>query len=1420
MYYRNIKLILLIISALAMITTKAVYAQTTCTCDEANFEVVHNEDPGSDCGQASMCHSMLEYLYDGKTSVTDGEELDASEWGCIMKAYCPGAKSLARISGTVFLPDGKSIVSGAYIEAVNQDSLQPGSEDASRTGMTDENGNYSLNVTIGTWEILAYPADGMTDYEVSQTETVLIESLNENKTRNLTLRQKNVSGRVIFPEDPVEPIMGVADAYVYAYTEDWSDTAEASADADGYFSLLLDTPGTWYLEAYPPKEYESSYGPSEPGKVSIASALQSISAGNLSLRPLNVRGQVIFPDGTEAGYAYVEASAPDYSRTVSTEADEYGYFGLAMDIGKWNIYAEPPYEYEDWWSHSQVMSVEITSSDDFKALYDDPLMLRPKSTISGIVKLPDYTHVPGAPVYAENGFDFAYTETDADGYFTLSDLTDGTWYVTAMPPKGNTYAAYSRSDDATVEISPENNTVTIDYLLLKISYKTISGTVTYNGKGVPDAEIEAVNWEDYDFRYTATDENGRFEMKVEGGTWEVSVLQSEGTEWVSPGPQEISFARDDTEESDDTAHFILSAPDGYLTGRVTTPQGGPLTSEGDSNPSAMVHMFNTDTEFYRSVPLKSDGSFSVPLASGNYEVGLWLDPDVYPEYGVPDYLFVHLETGTKKADDIQVLERNATIKGKVTDKSGKALSSIVVGAWQSDMNSFHAETNRNGEYAIKVSPGTYVVEPWIDDAFSFDSNDRRLLFTEDPRDLEIKANDSKEVSIFQLERVAGQIKGTVKDESGNVLTDVSAWAYARQESTTDDARTLNETWVENGEFTLLVPAGKMRVGLYLDPRSGYSLVGEQSVQVSQILREMRAGHNSLTTAQEAIAEMYPFEQSVDPGAPNKREDGYSVTITLRKNSSVIEGVMKDADGNIVNVSGYVFADSARAGTSEDENLSGAWQWAEITDGSFSLPVSRGKWNLSYELDTDAYMPHPPAPIQVEVGDGTVNQDLPLIPLGERVRGRVEYEDGEPASDVQIMLRLSPEGSSSDNIFETEVFTDAEGKFNIPVPSGDTIKGLKKRGCLRIDVNAYLTCISTAMNWCGGTNNYCYKEAKVECRTEYLSGIRSSSKEDEEMVLVLRKADVYLTGKVLAGDGETGVEGAFVSAYSADGQKADGYTDSSGEYQLQAARASEAYGNIWTVRAAYKPAGAAAYYLTEKTTADISGTDTNISVSDLVLSKGGTLPGQVTRTFNAEKSWNFTLSDGFQIQLSANSVPVGKDERNVKITVEPTVYLSQTLEDEAISYGYAITAREKSSTKELLEKFNQNALLVFRYTDERLTNMGLTEADIRPAYFSSITKSWQPVKSFTLDTDANKITCQTDHFSTWALITSKSVSTGEAETGDINNDGSVNLKDAILAMKVCAGSASFAYKEADVNGDGKIGMNEAIYILKKLVQPDA
>ncbi|CAN2044731.1 spore coat protein H [Candidatus Magnetomoraceae bacterium gMMP-1] len=53
-------------------------------------------------------------------------------------------------------------------------------------------------------------------------------------------------------------------------------------------------------------------------------------------------------------------------------------------------------------------------------------------------------------------------------------------------------------------------------------------------------------------------------------------------------------------------------------------------------------------------------------------------------------------------------------------------------------------------------------------------------------------------------------------------------------------------------------------------------------------------------------------------------------------------------------------------------------------------------------------------------------------------------------------------------------------------------------------------------------------------------------------------------------------------------------------------------------------------------------------------------------------------------------------------------------------------------------------------------------------------------------------------------------------GDVDGNGLVDLKDAILALKIMTGitPSSSVFKEADVNGDDKIGLHEVLYILSK------
>ncbi len=55
-------------------------------------------------------------------------------------------------------------------------------------------------------------------------------------------------------------------------------------------------------------------------------------------------------------------------------------------------------------------------------------------------------------------------------------------------------------------------------------------------------------------------------------------------------------------------------------------------------------------------------------------------------------------------------------------------------------------------------------------------------------------------------------------------------------------------------------------------------------------------------------------------------------------------------------------------------------------------------------------------------------------------------------------------------------------------------------------------------------------------------------------------------------------------------------------------------------------------------------------------------------------------------------------------------------------------------------------------------------------------------------------------------------------GDINNDGDINLFDAITVLQICSGiTPSLTVFKSDINGDEKIGIEEAVYIIQKVSQ---
>ena len=75
----------------------------------------------------------------------------------------------------------------------------------------------------------------------------------------------------------------------------------------------------------------------------------------------------------------------------------------------------------------------------------------------------------------------------------------------------------------------------------------------------------------------------------------------------------------------------------------------------------------------------------------------------------------------------------------------------------------------------------------------------------------------------------------------------------------------------------------------------------------------------------------------------------------------------------------------------------------------------------------------------------------------------------------------------------------------------------------------------------------------------------------------------------------------------------------------------------------------------------------------------------------------------------------------------------------------------------------------------------------------------------------------DQFGNTAVAEAMEIMIGTAEPGDVNGDGSVNLADAVLALKICADipvSGTEINTDAAVGSNSVIGIQEAVYVLRK------
>lgn len=915
------------------------------------------------------------------------------------------------------------------------------------------------------------------------------------------------------------------------------------------------------------------------------------------------------------------------------------------------------------------------------------------TTVQGLVLLPNSdpafdARVWIAPQDAEGQIDYSRllsTTSGQLGEFAFTNVPVGVYALDISPFSVATALWYTRV--ITITAAPLN----LGNITLPAAPKRIEGSVQRASVPLVGEHIWAYNAGIGRWVEAHTDTNGRFELGVSGGAWSVEVEQAPGANWMFvERPARVQFAEDNSAE---TASIVLTvqSTNGAIEGRLLDPNGAPLLPPsypiGGINPAAVVSVYNAGGPGWNWDNLGSTGAFTIPVVAGRYFVAPWLDATVYPDYAVPP-LPVQRVNPNQPVDlgDIRVLRRNAEIAGTVRAPDNAQISGAEVFAYQFDGDeTASATTDGAGAYRLKVTPGEWIVDvaPPFGSAYLNRGDSAQ----------EITAIADTTVPLdFTLAPAALRITGAVVDQQGLPITDLFAWAYVRS---ADSSALISVEPVWFGTFSIMAPAGDLRVGLLLPSGSRYSFLNE--VDPAAIGQARADGQLALETR--------------------------SVRLALARNDVRLQGTLRDQNGHpVADISGEALAAPIAAPTN--------WQAVNLnSDGSFALDLAAGLWYLSYDLDTDQYLANPPAPILITAASGqTITQDLVTRRLDGALTGQLLDENDQPVPDALIWV----EGATIGELFTS---TDDEGIFTFAVPLNAG------------DAPATYTLGTSFVCTDGGSCLLNIDPQTVTATLRTLLGAGGAGPQSISIGLRARSgAQVRVSGAV-----SSVTSGVRVTARPNGGTAGSDSTGANGAYSLTFSVASV---SATSVSGSISGSGGG-FYASSSFSLGLSAAQINaaLQAGEPIQVTGPTLelrkvvepPRTETHTFAAAQGWSYTMPDGMQIQIPPAATPTAT---TVRVVIAPTFDLPFTAAYEAATfYGYNISLFDAANGRPINE-LNTPALITLRYDQRHLELRNTRETAIVPANVTG--GAWQPATSYVQTTATNRITFQTRMLGTWAL----------------------------------------------------------------------
>lgn len=1166
-----------------------------------------------------------------------------------------------------------------------------------------------------------------------------------------------------------------------------------------------------------------------PAPITITVSSSNVSMGDVRLTTPSITGVLKAPTGdTVITDANISLRSQDWTVNFWTRTDQttgaFKFGGLGN--GTYIITAEAPAGTAYATSETEVVYSGTAITGLTVRLAAPNLKGKIVNSSGGAITFPDQAwfnvHLQNADFTIQRNANVDRTTNE----FAFGTLPTGTY---TLQFEANGFS----------ETPPSSITTTVTSGTLKnlgdirMTLAQMQGTVTGpTGTPIQNANLQVHNQDWSVNAHANTDTNGQYRVGgLPAGTYIVELNAPWGgpSGLVSPAPSEVTLTVGGTVTKN--LQFVQATK--FLTGKVSYVAGTGASAVATGAVSgARVNIFKEGGFGNSSATTDSAGNYTVALSGGTWNVNV--EPDRAPGAPPVDWFyagpplrveFANNATTENKTLDVGVEQATATITGTVTRQDGTPISNAWVDARNDRGAGIGTNVQPNGTFSLRLKGGAYRVGIF---------GDQSLTFPE--QQVSINDGETKNLGIIRASTKDARITGKFVDASGNALAGIRVNAFKF-----DGPGWSNATSESNGEFTLAVTSGRWGVNMDNGSNSSYVYSGEP-VDVDLATNTSTVSYTTntrlliaLTKADATIAgnvvdasgtvitgfcawvwaqpntgETAEGERFFGPrygGPVNCQTGAFSMKVPSKVASSYIIGidtppnteyspagtqtvavvadttvtknlVVKKNDatltGKLVDQNGQdVTGCTSPRGWFGDVHVfgNGGWKGGPIQSScTFTFSLLSGEYNYGFWIDDTRFLQQPPKDEKITVVPGANTLNLIVLRADVTVNGTVVDPNGNGTDAFVWAGNIGgEEGQEFD--FKEHIFTGTK-----TAPDGSFSLGL---------LNGHMWEIGTGLP--PGSDFMPSDLVEINLK----SGTAPSS-----LTLQLRQALGKMTGSVKIG--ATSAQFGYVHCWSEQGGFTGGEVRG-GQYEVNYVSGT------WHCQA--DSFNGKTFYQSEET--EIVITDQTSLAQDFQLAESiFEVPATVSASFDAGEVRNIELENGVVINIPGSAL--GDSGDTVTVTAAPNVNVNRSKSDKLFGIGYELTAQTSDGTE--ITTFNSNVTITFPYTEAQLEALGVTEDTLLPKYYDDTTGTWQLPVGITQDVEANTISIQTNHFTTFGLLSGTGLATGggadtivaSAKAGGgphvtvWNNDG--ELENSFMAYATTFRGGVNA-KIGDIDGDG-------------------